>query len=336
MRFLITGLGSMGKRRIRNLQYLKAGEIVGFDPRPDRNHEVEERYGIRTFPSFDDAMATDPDALIISTPPHLHMSYARIAALNGKHFFTEASVIADGMDEVIELCASKHIVAAPSCTMRFHPLVQTIKQTVDTGVIGNILTFTYHSGQYLPDWHPWEDYRTFYVSRRETGACREIVPFELVWLTWVLGRVQRVSCFKGKLTGLEADIDDVYQLLLQFQGGTLGHLMVDVIARIPYRLSRFLSEQGVIEWNWADKVVRVFSAANGQWKEYHEPQGHVEIGYIHAETMYIQEMKHFLEAVRGETTYMYTFTEDKQLLETLYAAERSAETAQHIVLNEEA
>ena len=178
----------------------KAGEIAGFDPREDRCQEAASNYEIHTFNDFDEAMATDPQALIISTPPHLHMPYARIAALNNKHFFTEASVLSDGMDEVIELCKGKGFVAAPSCTMRFHPLVQIIKKIVDSGDLDDILTFTYHSGQYLPDWHPWEDYRTFYVSRRETGACREIVPFELAWLTWVLGPIQAVSCFKGKLT----------------------------------------------------------------------------------------------------------------------------------------
>lgn len=336
MKFLIVGLGSMGKRRIRNLQYLKAGEIIGYDPRTDRRQEAEERYGVQTFSDFDKAMSTDPDALIISTPPDLHMQYARIAALNGKHFFTEASVVDDGMDEVIELSQGKSFVAAPSCTLRFHPLIQVIKDIVDSGEIGQILTFTYHAGQYLPDWHPWEDYRTFYVANRETGACREIVPFELLWLTWVLGPVQAVSCFKDKLTALDVDIDDLYQLLLRFERGTLGHLMVDVISRVPYRVCRFLSEEGVIEWTWwtwADKKLRVFSARDKRWREYHEPEGPVEEGYIHAETMYIREMECFLKAIRRETTYSYTFAEDKQILEILYAAERSAAMGQHVVLS---
>lgn len=36
MRFLVVGLGSMGKRRIRNLQELGFNKIVGFDIRKDR------------------------------------------------------------------------------------------------------------------------------------------------------------------------------------------------------------------------------------------------------------------------------------------------------------
>jgi len=103
---------------------------------------------------------------------------------------------------------------------------------------------------------------------------------------------------------------------------------------MPYRLSRFLSEQGIIEWNWSDKIVRVFLASNKQWQEYHEPPGKIESGYIQAETMYIQEMEHFLKSIRGETSYMYTFDEDKQILEILSAAEHSYEVGQHIALNQ--
>ena len=43
MKFLVIGLGSMGKRRVRNLQYLKAGEIIGFDLREDRCQETEKK-----------------------------------------------------------------------------------------------------------------------------------------------------------------------------------------------------------------------------------------------------------------------------------------------------
>jgi predicted dehydrogenase len=324
MKFLVSGLGSMGKRRIRNLQYLQAGEIIGYDPRADRRQEADIRYGIQTFGDFEQAMSTDPGVLIVSTPPDLHMHYARLAAQHHKHFFIEASVTDDGMDELRALCENTDLVAAPSCTMRFHPSVRVIKDVIGSGSIGPILTFTNHSGQYLPDWHPWEDYRSFYVARRETGACREIVPFELVWLTWVLGGVQTVSCLQGKLSTLDVDIDDVYQLLLRFTQGTLGHLLVDVISRVPYRTCRFISERGVIEWLWSDKRVRVFRADTGKWDDYPEPQAIPAEGYIAAENMYIEEMRCFVRAVRGEAEYPYSLAEDQNILGLLYAAERSS------------
>ncbi|MGC9970652.1 MAG: Gfo/Idh/MocA family oxidoreductase [Bryobacteraceae bacterium] len=330
MKFLIVGLGSMGKRRLRNLQYLKAGEIVGYDPREDRRAEASDKYGIITFSNFEQALNTGPDALIISTPPDRHCDYALVAAKNDKHFFTEASVVDDGMDDLIAVCRGKSIVAAPSCTMRFHPSVRLIRDLIQDRAIGPILTYTYHCGQYLPDWHPWEDYRSYYVAKRQTGGCREIVPFELSWLVWAVGEVEAVSCFKGKLTSLEIDIDDVYQILLRHRQGTLGHLLVDVVARVPYRVGRFLGERGVIEWNWTDHRVRVFDASSGRWTEYEEPKGTVEEGYIAAEDMYRDEMRAFVAAIRGEQPWGYTLTEDKNILSLLQTAERSSDRALHL------
>ena len=330
LKFLIVGLGSMGKRRIRNLRCLKEGSVIGYDPCKDRREDAQQKYEIPVYSEFEEAMATDPDALVICTPPDRHTQYARIALGGRKHFFTEASVVDDGMDEVIHLAARTPVVAAPSCTMRFHPSIARIKALVEENVIGPILCFTYHCGQYLPDWHPWEDYRSFYVAKRETGGCREIVPFELAWLTWILGQPEMISCLKGKLSGLEADIDDVYQILIRFQRSTLGHLLVDIISRVPYRTCRLISESGVIEWNWADKCVRVFLSEGKRWMDYPEPRDGDDVGPFGNEHMYVEEMRCFVEAIRGKRVYPYTLAEDKKILDLLYAAERSSDESIHV------
>ncbi len=332
MKFLVVGLGSMGKRRIRNLTYLKAGEIIGFDVRADRREEATHKHGIVTYADFDMAMAQNPEALVISTPPDLHAPYALAAARAGKAFFTEASVVDDGMDELIALCARNNAVAAPSCTMRFFPAIQTIKKLVDEKAIGKALSFTYHVGQYLPDWHPWEDYRNFYVAKRATGAAREIVPFELAWLTWAFGRVVRVSAQRAKLTELDADIDDIYQLQLAFDTKVLGQLQVDVIARVAYRTLRVLSESGVIEWNAADRLVRVYKAATGAWTEYPEPPDLAGPGFLRYEGSYVEEMQTYINAAQRKAPWPYPLSEDKAVLDVLQAAERSSDADQHIRL----
>jgi predicted dehydrogenase len=334
MKFLVAGLGSMGKRRIRNLQYLNAGEVIGFDLREDRTKEVEEEYKVRTFTDFDEAMAQNPDALIVSTPPDLHVKYALVAASNNKHFFTEASVVAEGIDELITLCKAKQIVAAPSCTMRFNPSVRKIKELVDSGVIGKPLSFTYHSGQYLPDWHPWEDYRKFYVARKETGGAREIVSFELVWLTWVFGSVDVISCFKGKTSKLDVDIDDLYQIIMKFKNEISGHMQVDVISRVADRSCKIFGEEGVIFWNWGEGL-KVYTARNKRWNSYPEMSGTSVEGYDEKikEEPYIEEMNSFIRAIKKEGKYPYTFEEDKSVLNLLYAAEKSSNNKIHIKTN---
>jgi predicted dehydrogenase len=330
MRFLIVGLGSMGKRRIRNLHALKLNDIVGFDMQAERRSETQQQLGIEVATSLEEGLSKRPDAIIISTPPDRHLPFALEAARRNIHFFMEASVLLEGMDGLIAECRGKKIVAAPSSTMRFHPSIQTMKRLVEQDAIGKILAVNYHSGQYLPDWHPWEDYRKYYVSKRETGGCREIVPFELSWITWLLGPVRRVSCMKGKLTKLEADIDDIYQMLLEFNGGAIGSMQVDIISRVPYRSFKMISEEGVIVWDWEKRLVSVYNAASKEWKQYPQEKGRVVEGYVMEDDMYVEEMRHFVGAIEGKDQYMYSLEDDHKILELLYAAEKSSTDQIHV------
>ncbi len=316
MRVGIVGLGSMGKRRIRNLRQLGIEEIVGLDPNPARRDEAASTYGIRVVESLDDLMAVGPQALVISTPPDRHMEYAMVAVEAGIHFFTEASVLEAGMPELIRALVSTEIVAAPSCTMRFNSTIQEIASVVRGGSLGPVLGFTYHSGQYLPDWHPWEDYREYYVSRRETGGAREIVVFELSWLTWIFGYPEAVKGLAERVSGLEADIDDMYQVVGRF-GGALGHLLVDVVCRVPTRKGRIIGEAGTLEWDVVHGEVRVLAAGATEWETTRHAARQPQPGYVAADDMYVAEMTAFLDAVAGRSPFPYTFEEDLSILELL-------------------
>lgn len=325
MKLLVIGLGSMGKRRIRNLRHLGAEAITGFDPRADRRKEAVERYGITIVDGIEAGLDRDLDAVVISTPPDLHTFYALLAARRGLSFFTEASVVDDGMDELEREVARRGVVGAPSCTMRYYVGPQTIRQWVEAGAIGRPLTFVYQSGQWLPDWHPWEDYRTFYASNRVTGACREIVPFELTWLTEIFGTVAAVQAFKTKMSALEADIDDLYQALFQFASGVSGVLHVDVLARAPVRRFHLVGTEGSIVWDALDKAARLYRAATGQWEVQSLTSGTVEPGYAEwaAEEPYVDEMRDFIAAVRREKLWRHSLADDRRILRALYAAEES-------------
>lgn len=332
MKFLVIGLGSMGKRRIRNLKHLEQKDIIGFDTREDRCKEANEKYQIQVFTDISKALNEKPDAMIISTPPDLHMKYAKIAIKNRIHFFTEASVIQDEMEEVISELANLDIIGLPSCTMRYHPIIENISNILKIGKIGKPLAFLYHSGQYLPDWHPWEDYRKFYVSKRETGACREIVPFELIWFTSVFGKISSVIASKSKVSKLEADIDDIYSVLLEFQNGIRGNFTVDVIARFPYRQLKILCEDGVIFADWTDRIVKYYNKEEG-WKDMKIDDGVIEKNYIHGEGPYIKEMMNFIKTIKSETKQEYTFEEDLKILKILEVIESSSSLGKKMVIN---
>ncbi len=326
LRFLVVGLGSMGKRRIRNLFANGEKNIIGFNPTFERRKEAEEKYGIKTVDDFKKVSDKDFDAVIISSPPDTHGEYIRFAITRKKHFFVEHPTSDDGYKDIFQ-SKNLNIVMAPSCTLRFYTSIKMIKKLLDESKIGKVLAFQYHMGQYLPDWHPWEDYRQVYFSKKETGACREMFPFELIWLNWLLGSdVASVSGFVDKVSDLDMDADDVLTASLKYKNGILGNVLIDVVARAPFRTLRILGSKGVLGWERFNNEIKLYDAKTKIWETIAVPQGRPEPGYVNEEEMYNDEIKAWLDDINGKTKYPYTFEDSRKNLETLYKLEAGGGT----------
>lgn len=287
MKFLIIGLGSMGKRRIRCLRELGYENIIGFDFREDRVLEVD----IQAFTKFSLAWNEKPNVFLVCTPPDRHFEYMEYALRYNIPCFTEASVCIEGMEELVKK-DNKQLIH-PSATMRFNGDILYLKSFIDKV---KCTKFEYRCCSYLPDWHPNENINDFYVSKKETGACREIVPFELEWLIWIFGKVKKI---KGivKSTGQFGEIDDIYQIIVEFESGVVGYILIDIItkeAKGGYRKFRFnvSDEKGAIE----------------------------NIIFI-KEKMYVEEIKHFIEALEDED-YHYSLQDDIEVLKLLEEIEK--------------
>ena len=333
MRFLVVGLGSMGKRRIRNLLALGYDDIVGYDPRPDRRREVYGKHHIDSISDFNSALEKNPDIMIISTPPDLHRKYAEIAIKNNIHFFTEVNLSSTDILAITKMMKGRSIIGSPSCTMRFHPVTKVIKKLLTSNSIGKIHTIYHHFGHFLPDWHPWEDYRKFYAAKRETGGAREIVPFELVWLTQLFSEIKSVYGDIEKLSSLDVDIDDIYQSLLEFKNKIFCMLVVDVITKPSIRETKIIGAKGAILCDFNEGYVKI-SRGEG-WKTIKVKMGKVAKGYKGStppETLYEEEMQSFIDAVKRRRKYPHSFHDELKILKVLDAIELSNKMKKRIYL----
>lgn len=332
MRFLVVGLGSMGKRRVRNLLALGHQQIAGFDPRKDRRAEAQQKGGIATFADF--ALAVEslrPDVLVISTSPEHHMAYAWEGFGRRIPCFIEASVVdAERILELHRRTVDTPLVIVPSCTMRYFPGPKKVAELIRAGAIGRPLNINYQVGQYLPDWHPWERVEDFYVSNRATGACREIVPFELTWLNGIFGAPTPLACVKAKLTDINADIDDVYHCILRYPDGVLANICVEVISRPKAtRELRVLGTLGEIVFSGEERCVRYANTSSTDWTRFELSGGTVEKSYINPEEPYIAEMRDFIQAVQNKDRQLFpnTLLDDYRILQTLHDLEKLSESA---------
>lgn len=319
----------MGKRRIRNLHALGHSDIAGFDLRVDRITEAVSKYQISPFEDFRVALDSfQPDGVIISTDPRHHLEYAHAAVERNIACFIEASVVdADGILELNRKIEGTRAIVAPSCTMRFFPGPQKVKELLDSGVVGKVLNFNYQTGQWLPDWHPWEDIRDFYVSNPDTGGCREIVPFELTWLNDIFGTPEPLACVRAKVSDMPAEIDDVYHSVLGYPGGAIGAVTVEVLSR-PHacRELRVIGSQGELIFSADSNSIRYATVEHPEWSEISLKAGTVEKNYINPEEPYIEELGAFVEAARAGDPALFpnSLHEDGRILQILNRLEQLA------------
>jgi len=336
MKFLVVGLGSMGKRRIRNLLALgiSKSKIFGFDTREDRKIEATNKYGISCVDDAGSVIRT-VDAVIISTPPDIHLKYQKYAIENSRHFFCEAGVFKEGIKEVLEMAESKNIKAIASKTPILLGERKIIKKLLLKNHIGKPLTFSYHSGNYLPYWHGWEKFSDFYVSKRETGGAREMTAFQLTWLRWAFGEIEKVFCIKGKLSpDFKADIDDIYNLICIFKNGVFGNIIVDVITRPTTEIFELACTNGVLHCNYYyENSVKVKRDGEEEWQTFEVGKETPEKGYPRGEEMYIEEIRDFVDCIKTGKDYGHSYNEELKSIEVLEAAEKSADSGKMMIVN---
>jgi predicted dehydrogenase len=315
---LVIGLGSMGRRRVRCLRQLGVESVEGFDTRADRRAALAQESAIPVREHLAAADVAGFDVVVISTPPDQHHTAMGWAIAAGKPCFVEASVVRDPLPALDESARSRGVLVAPSCTLRFHPAIREITQIVHSGRYGKVCNFSYHCGQYLPDWHPWEKVTDYYVSNPLTGGAREIVPFELTWMVDAFGWPRQVQGTKLRTTDVGAAIDDTYAALLRFDG-FVGTLVVDVVARQAVRKLTLNFERASLSWDWDSGVVRVWEAEPGRLVELHQPKAVAHAGYHQniGEAMYVAEVASFLAAAQGRGTFPHSLRDDIRVLALL-------------------
>ena len=318
MRFIVVGLGSMGRRRIRLLKQIsKEFEIMGVDSRTDRCEQAVKEYEIATMENLDEAIETfKPDGVIISTSPLSHGKIINRALQASSHVFTELNLIDDMYDTNIKLAKDKNKVLFLSSTFLYREEIGYIQSLVkDTK---GLLNYNYHVGQYLPDWHPWESINDYFVGDKKTNGCRELFAIELPWIINTFGKIESFEVLSGKNSDLNIQYKDNYLLLVKHENGNKGLLAVDVISRKPVRNLELYGEKIYLTWDGTPQGLKNYNFDKKQEESINLYKNNVDkqAGYASfvIENAYKNELETFIGLINGEGKAKYTFEEDYNVL----------------------
>ena len=123
---------------------------------------------------------------------------------------------------------------------------------------------------------------------------------------------------------MDIDVEDAAEILLEFTGGAIGSIHLDMVQRTPTRTCRIIGTEGTITWDISDHSARMFSATANTWEDLHPPQS------LDRNDMYMKELQHFLDCVRRCDTPIVTGEDGKRILEIALAAKESARSGKGI------
>ena len=320
-RFLIIGCGSIGQRHVKNLLALGVNDIIAFDPEPMRREAVASTMKVVTVEDLSAAWRLGPQVCVIAAPSSLHIPIALDAARRGCHLFIEKplSHTWEGVQALLELARQANLITLVACNLRFHPGLRIVRRLLSDGAVGRIVAARVEVGQYLPDWHPTEDYRRGYSARRELGGGIILDAIhEIDYSRWLLGEVASAVCMSDKLSHLEIDTEDTAALLLRFASGALGEIHLDYVQRVYSRTCQIIGEEGTIHWDFSAGQVRFYSAHERRWKVFENP------ARWQINQMYIDEMAHFLKCIAGDEAPESDVRDGAKVLQIALAAKASA------------
>jgi predicted dehydrogenase len=237
---------------------------------------------------------------------------------NNLHVFTELNLVTDGYDENIQLAEEKNKALFLSSTFLHRVEIKKINKLVK--MQDESLNYTYHIGQYLPDWHPWENYKDFFVGDKRTNGCREIFAIELPWLIEVFGNIKDIVVRKSKISSLNIDYNDNYMVILEHESGHKGILAVDIVSRKAVRNLEVFGENLYLSWDGSAEGLKMMD--NEKKKEenillYEKIDQLDQYSKFVVENAYYDEIVAFFDMISNNIEPIYDFEKDKIVLDLI-------------------
>ena len=232
----VVGSGRWGINHVRTLDDLGAlGGVVEINQ--ERATELQLIYPkCKVYSSLDEALDTDFDAFIISTPVSTHYELACKVISNKKSLLIEKPLTLD-YPSAVKLCEyadSMGVQLMVGHVLLFHPAFQKMKQIIDDGKIGEI--------QYI------------YSNRLNLGTFRSnenvfwsFAPHDISLFKYFLNQ-DPISITSRGVDILQNNIHDSSITTFEYENKKMGHIFVSWLH--PFKEHRFviIGENGMLHY----------------------------------------------------------------------------------------
>ncbi|MCU0341351.1 MAG: Gfo/Idh/MocA family oxidoreductase [Spirosomaceae bacterium] len=257
---LVIGAGSIGERHIGVLQSLGYEDIYVFRQRllPFRAIETDS---VHSFTDWNEVALIHPYAAVICTPTAQHLAQAQACVEQGMHVLVEKP-LSHTLEEIASLrqAAQTHQkLVQVAYMLRYHPLMQQLKAMIVEDRFGRLVSFSTTWAEYLPNWHPWEDYRTSYAARKELGGGAALtLSHDLDIVSWLVGELPK-NYHKtfNRRANLDVNVEAGATFLLEYPSGITGVVQLNYYQKIPKRTYELVFDEALVTLDYFKNHITV-------------------------------------------------------------------------------
>lgn len=226
-KFGILGAGHMSERMADTIRRMKGVELYAVASRTEEKAKAfAEKYGAaRYYGSYEALMEDEEVQLIyIATPNHLHYAQARACILAGKPVLLEKPFALNEQQAqvLIDLAQMHQVFLCEAMWVRFMPLMQKLKKTLEQGAIGEVTAVMADIGYDLKDKER--------VNRLDMGggALLDIGVYPITFALQILGK--EIDNISTSMVRMNSGVDAQEFISLVYTNGATAGLYATMLS----------------------------------------------------------------------------------------------------------
>jgi len=227
MRIGVIGCGYWGPNLVRNFSALGNVDVTAVcDVRGERLEFISKQYPAITLLTTDESeilRSPDIDAVVVATPVSMHFSLGMEALSNGKHLFMEKPFAAtvEQAERLIELAERKRLRLMVDHTFIYTGAVQTIKQLITSGELGELYYF--------------DSVRVnLGLFQHDVNVIWDLAPHDVSIMDYLLDCRPKAIAATG-MAHFSNDIENIAYISTYYDNNLLGHIHVNWLAPVKVR-----------------------------------------------------------------------------------------------------
>ena len=173
---------------------------------------------------------------------------------------------------------------------RFIPYTQRLEKLVNKDkIIGKIFCGHLRWSSYLPYWHPHEDYRDFYMSKKTLGGGALLDDSHGIDLIrFLFGNIKSVFGKVKNLSNLDMSSDDSVHGILNLKNKILINMSFELYETLPEISLKLVGSNGSLKWDRVENKISIYNKKNKKLKV-------LKFDLKNCMSMYPKQAKYFIE-----------------------------------------